>query len=206
MAKDFFGSLGETITKTARELSGRAEEVYETQRIKNRISGEKRQVEKVMADLGKIIYKRYKDGIPLDEEEKALCEQIDQRMAQIEKYKEEMNNVKGNRFCPSCGNPLGRNDAYCSMCGAACPVPEAEEDAGDTVDGTAEEVYEAEETETSETTEAEQMTEAEETETADLSDGSADTENGSKVSLSKGEAEEAVPKAEDSVQEEEKTE
>ena len=32
MAKDFFGSLGETLTKTAKELSGRAEEVYETQR------------------------------------------------------------------------------------------------------------------------------------------------------------------------------
>lgn len=31
MAKDFFGSLGETLTKTARELSDRAEEVYETQ-------------------------------------------------------------------------------------------------------------------------------------------------------------------------------
>ena len=106
-----------------------------------------------MADLGKIIYKRYKDGIPMDEEEKALCEQIDQRMEQIEKYKSEMDNVKGNRFCPSCGNPLGRNDAYCSMCGAACPVPEPEEEAGDTVDGTAEEVYEAEESETVETSE-----------------------------------------------------
>ena len=40
MAKDFFGSLGETLTKTAKELSGRAEEVYETQRLKNKISGE----------------------------------------------------------------------------------------------------------------------------------------------------------------------
>ena len=37
MAKDFFGSLGETLTKTAKELSGRAEEVYETQRLKNKI-------------------------------------------------------------------------------------------------------------------------------------------------------------------------
>lgn len=203
MAKDFFGSLGETITKTARELSGRAEEVYETQRIRNRISGEKRQVEKAMADLGKIIYKRYKDGIPMDEEEKALCEQIDQRMEQIEKYKSEMDNVKGNRFCPSCGNPLGRNDAYCSMCGAACPVPEPEEEAGDTVDGTAEEVYEAEESETVETAET---AEEEENQTVDVSDGNEDTENGSKVSLSKGETEEEAPEAEDSVPEEEKTE
>ena len=45
MAKDFFGSLGETLTKTAKELSGRAEEVYETQRLKNKISGEERQIE-----------------------------------------------------------------------------------------------------------------------------------------------------------------
>ena len=42
MAKDFFGTLGETLTKTARELSGRAEEVYETQRLRNKISGEDR--------------------------------------------------------------------------------------------------------------------------------------------------------------------
>ena len=46
MAKDFFGSLGETLTKTARELSDRAEEVYETQRLKNKISGEERQITK----------------------------------------------------------------------------------------------------------------------------------------------------------------
>ena len=65
MAKDFFGSLGETLTKTAKELSGRAEEVYETQRLKNKISGEERQIEKAMADLGRIIYKRYKKEIPI---------------------------------------------------------------------------------------------------------------------------------------------
>ena len=120
MAKDFFGSLGETLTKTARELSDRAEEVYETQRLKNKISGEERQITKAMADIGKIIYKRYRDGVPLAEEEKAICEQIDERRVQIDKYKEEMNGVKGSRFCPSCGNPLGRNDAFCSKCGVAC--------------------------------------------------------------------------------------
>lgn len=145
MTKDFFGSLGETLTKTARELSDRAEEVYETQRLKNKISGEERQITKAMADIGKIIYKRYRDGVPLAEEEKAICEQIDERRVQIDKYKEEMNGVKGSRFCPSCGNPLGRNDAFCSKCGVACPSPEPEEAAGDTVDGTAEEIYEAEE-------------------------------------------------------------
>ena len=189
MAKDFFGSLGETLTKTARELSDRAEEVYETQRLKNKISGEERQITKAMADIGKIIYKRYRDGVPLAEEEKAICEQIDDRREQIDKYKEEMNGVKGTRFCPSCGNPLGRNDAFCSKCGVACPSPEPEEAAGDTVDGTAEEIYEAEEV-SGET---------------DVTAGTEET--GSKVSLTKeeavGEAEtEKVPETETGVQEE----
>lgn len=198
MAKDFFGSLGETLTKTARELSGRAEEVYETQRLKNKISGEERQITKAMADIGKIIYKRYRDGVPLEEEEKAICEQIDDRREQIDKYKEEMNGVKGNRFCPSCGNPLGRNDAFCSKCGVACPSPEPEEAAGDTVDGTAEEIYEAEETSAE--------TDAEETsEKTDVTAGTEET--GSKVSLTKeeaaGEAEtEKVSETETDVQEE----
>lgn len=200
MAKDFFGSLGETLTKTARELSDRAEEVYETQRLKNKISGEERQITKAMADIGKIIYKRYRDGVPLAEEEKAICEQIDDRREQIDKYKEEMNGVKGTRFCPSCGKPLGRNDAFCSKCGVACPSPEPEEAAGDTVDGTAEEIYEAEETSAE--------TDAEEEETSEKTDVTAGTEEtGSKVSLTKeeaaGEAEtEKVPETETGVQEE----
>lgn len=164
MAKDFFGSLGETLTKTAKELSGRAEEVYETQRLKNKISGEERQIEKAMADLGRIIYKRYKKEIPVDDAQKALCEQIDQRMEQIEKYKTDISElkVKNKRFCPSCGSPLAKDDAFCSQCGAACPTVEPEEDAGnDVIEGTAEEV--AEETATEETDETvEEAAEAEE--------------------------------------------
>ena len=145
MAKDFFGSLSETISKTARELSGRAEEAYETQRIKNKISGEERQVEKAMADLGRIIYKRYKAEIPVDDAQKALCEQIDQRMEQIAKYKSDISElkVKCKRFCPACGSPINKNAAFCSQCGAACPTEEPEEKAGDDViEGTAEEVEE----------------------------------------------------------------
>ena len=143
MAKDFFGSLGETLTKTAKELSGRAEEVYETQRLRNKISGEERQVEKAMADLGRIIYKRYKEEVPVDDAQKAICEQIDQRMEQIEKYKTDISElkIKSKRFCSSCGSPIEKGAAFCSQCGAACPTEEPEEEAGDDViEGTAEEV------------------------------------------------------------------
>ena len=177
MAKDFFGSLGETLTKTAKELSGRAEEVYETQRLKNKISGEERQIEKAMADLGRIIYKRYKKEIPVDDAQKALCEQIDQRMEQIEKYKTDISElkVKNKRFCPSCGSPLAKDDAFCSQCGAACPTVEPEEDAGDDViEGTAEEV--AEETATEETDETAEAEEAAQTDAEEQTEAEGEKE------------------------------
>ena len=175
MAKDFFGSLSETISKTARELSGRAEEAYETQRIKNKISGEERQVEKAMADLGRIIYKRYKAEIPVDDAQKALCEQIDQRMEQIAKYKSDISElkVKCKRFCPACGSPINKNAAFCSQCGAACPTEEPEEKAGDDViEGTAEEVEKARDDVIEET--AEEVMEAAEEASEEVSEETAE--------------------------------
>ena len=140
MGKEFFDGLGEAITKTARELGGRAETLYETQKMKNRISGEERQIQKIMAEIGKIIYRRYLDGTPLEDSQKMLCEQIDQRMEKIARYKESLAGVKGRQICPSCGSSVDGSASFCPHCGAACPTRETEAEAGDVVEGTAEEV------------------------------------------------------------------
>ena len=89
MAKDFLGNLGQALSKTAKELSGRAEDVYETQRLKNKISAEERQIDKIMADLGKIVYQRYKEAVSVDDVQKALCEQIDQRMDRYQRSEDQ---------------------------------------------------------------------------------------------------------------------
>lgn len=140
MGKEFFDGLGEAITKTARELGGRAETLYETQKMKNRISGEERQIRKIMAELGRIIYRRYLDGTPLEDSQRVLCEQIDQRMEKIARYKESLAGVKGRKICPSCGSSVDGSASFCPHCGAACPTRETEAEAGDVVEGTAEEV------------------------------------------------------------------
>ena len=169
MAKDFFGNLGQALSKTAKELSGRAEDVYETQRLKNKISAEERQIDKIMADLGKIVYQRYKDEVPVEDAQKALCEQIDQHTDQIEELREAINDlkIKTRRICPSCGKEVEKDAAFCRFCGAACPTQEDEEDAGDVIDGTAEEVEEEKKPEEA----AEEVVETEaETEAADTAE------------------------------------
>ena len=118
MAKDFFGSLTDTFAKAAKDLTGRAETIYETQKLKNKISGEKRQIEKAMADLGRIVYRRYQEGISVEEAEDAICVQIDERYQQIKRLKKEAEELKEQRVCPNCGSIVGKNDAFCSKCGA----------------------------------------------------------------------------------------
>lgn len=173
MAKDFLGNLGQALSKTVKELSGRAEDAYETQRLKNKISAEERQIDKIMADLGKIVYRHYKEEVPVDDAQKALCEQIDQRMEQIEQLRTDINDLKirSRRICPSCGKEVEKNAAFCKFCGAACPTQEDEEDAGDVIEGTAEEVEEEKKSEEAAEEVAEEVAETEEdTEAADTAE------------------------------------
>lgn len=145
MGRDFFDGLGEAISKTARELGGRAENLYETQKMKNKISGEEKQIQKIMAELGRMLYKRYLDGVPLDEAQRILCEQIDQRMDRISHLKEGLAGVRGRKICPSCGSSVDGSAAFCPHCGAACPTRETEEEAGDVVEEPSEEASAQEE-------------------------------------------------------------
>lgn len=131
MGTEFFDELGETITRTAKELGERAEMLYESQKIRNKLSGEDRIIDKIMADLGNLIYKRYSNGEAMDEELGALCEEIDQHMQKIAEYKEAMANLKGQKICPGCQKAVDKEVAFCPFCGAACPMPEPEEEAGD---------------------------------------------------------------------------
>ena len=159
MAKDFFGSLTDTFAKAAKDLTGRAETIYETQKLKNKISGEKRQIEKAMADLGRIVYRRYQEGISVEEAEDAICVQIDERYQQIKRLKKEAEELKEQRVCPNCGSIVGKNDAFCSKCGASCPVPEEEDDNIADMEEPEEEASEEAEEPTEETTSEEEKEE-----------------------------------------------
>lgn len=133
MAKDFFDSIGKSLAKTMREVGGRAENFYSEQKLKGNISGEEKQIQKIMEELGKIVYRRYCDGAPLEDMQKRLCEQIDQRMERIAQFKEEIAGVKSKKICSSCGTAVEEGMAFCPHCGTACTTKEKEEYAGDVV-------------------------------------------------------------------------
>lgn len=138
MGADFFDGLGETLTRTAKEFGERAEQIYEVQKIRNKISGEERIVDKIMVDVGNLIYKRYRSGEVLDGELSVLCEEIHQHVLKIKAYKEDAADIKGKKICPSCEKAVDKEVSFCPYCGAPCPEPKAEEIAEEEI----KEVYE----------------------------------------------------------------
>ena len=102
MARDFFDELSDTITRTTKDLSKKAGQLYETQKIRSKIASEEQMIEKLKADIGNVIYERYKDGADTEEGLKGFCEEIQQRMQIIARYRDAAANLKGQKICPFC--------------------------------------------------------------------------------------------------------
>ncbi len=117
MGNDFFENLSETLSRTAKDISEKAENFYESQKLRNQISGEERIINKTMRNLGNLIYKRYEKGEAVDEEVAALCGEICQHKNKMEGLKKSAANRQGQKICKSCHNAISGDAAFCPYCG-----------------------------------------------------------------------------------------
>lgn len=145
MARDFFDELSDTITRTTKDFSKKASQIYETQKIKSKIDSEEQMVQKLKADIGNVIFEKYKDGTEVEDGLKGFCEEIQQHLQIIAGYKDAAADLKGQKICPACGKSIDRSAAFCPLCGSPCPNPEPEATEGEVVDSRTEEPVEAEE-------------------------------------------------------------
>ena len=156
MGSDFFDELGETLTRTAKEIGERADSFFEVQKLRNKISTEQRMVNKRKMDIGTLIFQRYLQGEALDDEVAALCEEISCHKKTVFEYQEEIAKMRGERICPCCGASVDKEAAYCPKCGTPCAPQENKEKAEDEAAEVADYEWEEEtEEETEEITEEE---------------------------------------------------
>ena len=213
MAKSsFWDDLGNTLTRKAKGLSSRAENLYEIQKIRNKLSAQERMTEKLMMDIGKMIYTRYEQGEAVDGETGVICEEISQHMLEADHYRDAIAASQGAKFCPACHKAVMREASFCPYCGAACPTAELEEKAADVIEQADEELEEAAEAEVTEVpeTEAEENAEATEAaadpeETVEASEV-VETEEATEVAAKTAEASETETSGSDPELEEERTE
>ena len=217
MAKSsFWDDLGNTLTRKAKGLSSRAENLYEIQKIRNKLSAQERMTEKLMMDIGKMIYTRYEQGEAVDGETGAICEEISQHMLEADHYRDAIAASKGEKFCPACHKAVMREASFCPYCGAACPTAELEEKATDVIEQADEELKEAAEAEVTEVSETAEEPEAEEAaeeaaevvETAETAEASETEASGSdpESEVESAETEEPAADPENTETTEEKTE
>lgn len=217
MAKSsFWDDLGNTLTRKAKGLSSRAENLYEIQKIRNKLSAQERMTEKLMMDIGKMIYTRYEQGEAVDGETGAICEEISQHMLEADHYRDAIAASKGEKFCPACHKAVMREASFCPYCGAACPTAELEEKAADVIEQVDEELKEAAEAEVTEVSETAEEPEAEEAaeeaaevvETAETAEASETEASGSdpESEVESAETEEPAADPENTETTEEKTE
>ena len=176
MAKGFWDDLGNTLTRKAKGFSTKAENLYEIQKIRNKLSAQERMTEKLMLDLGKMIYTRYEHGEAVDGELGAICEEISQHMLEADHYRDAIAASKGEKFCPACHKAVMREASFCPYCGAACPTPEIEEKAADVIEQADEELKDAAEAEVAEDTAADEEAIAAEVENAETEPVEAEAE------------------------------
>ncbi len=212
----FWDDLGNTLTRKAKGLSSRAENLYEIQKIRNKLSAQERMTEKLMMDIGKMIYTRYEQGEAVDGETGAICEEISQHMLEADHYRDAIAASKGEKFCPACHKAVMREASFCPYCGAACPTAELEEKAADVIEQADEELKEAAEAEVTEVSETAEEPEAEEAaeeaaevvETAETAEASEIETSGSdpELEVESAETEELAADPENTETTEEKTE
>ena len=119
MAKSsFWDDLGNALTRKAKGLSSKAENLYEIQKIRNKLSAQERMTEKLMMDIGKMIYTRYEHGEAVDGEVGAICEEISQHMLEADHFRDAIAASKGEKFCPACHKAVMREASFCPYCGA----------------------------------------------------------------------------------------
>lgn len=141
MADDFFTDFGETLHQAAKEFTAKTDSFFESQKMRNKINGEQRQIDQCLKDVGNIIYNKFVEGEPLHEDVAALCEEITEHKMAIAKMREEMARKRGEKVCAACGASLPKEARFCLQCGAECeeepeeevvedpePAPEEKED------------------------------------------------------------------------------
>ncbi len=158
MGNDFFGDLGETLSKTAKGIGEKADIFFETQKLMNKSAAERRLMEKTLNDLGNLVYRRFVDGEEYDAELGGLCEEITAHQTVLAGYKEEIAQLRGHKICGDCGASISRDCAFCPKCGTPCPEPEEEQmpAAFEEMDEEIEEILEEEAAKAEEPTEVEE--------------------------------------------------
>ena len=110
-----FSDLGKKLSKLGQDTKNGVQKVSDSVSISNRISQEKKSLERLFALIGEAVYKENPDSPKAGLEDEWAAVKV--AYANIASYTEQLNNIKGLVYCPNCGRPAADGDKFCAKCG-----------------------------------------------------------------------------------------
>jgi len=111
----FLNGIGKKISKTGQQALGKTKNFAEVSRLNIKLSEEEQQLEDLYANLGRLFYKVNKNNPDLIYREMfGAIEGSIQNVAYLQRL---INDLKGQRPCPECGEACIEGASYCVRCG-----------------------------------------------------------------------------------------
>jgi len=119
-----FENITKKVTDTARAAAKKSGELVEATKLNMSIGAEEDKIEKVYAEIGKVVYEAFSNGEAVSEMFKEQCETIKSYEDNIKEMKQKILDLKSVKICSGCGAELDTEVVFCPKCGAKQEIPE----------------------------------------------------------------------------------
>lgn len=114
---NFWDDLGRKVSKGTKTFSQKSVEIFEIAKVKLDIASEKDKIGRLYEEIGKSVYRDYKQGSLKEKQTTDKCKAIDELNRKIDRLNRKVTQIKGSTLCKGCGEVVGFSQEYCHVCG-----------------------------------------------------------------------------------------
>ncbi len=92
-------------------------ETISVQKLKIKLSSQKNDLKKTYAILGEIFYNTLEDKEKLSQDVKILVDEIEEKLSEINKTKDDISKISGSNTCEKCNSSNPKDAVFCTKCG-----------------------------------------------------------------------------------------
>lgn len=112
-----FTQFKNKVTETAKSAMQKSNEIFEVTKINMSIGDAQVEIDKILKDIGQILYDSYQNGESVSDEVADKCVQVDEVVEKIKEMKVRLMELKNVIICSNCENENQPDDLFCSKCG-----------------------------------------------------------------------------------------
>lgn len=121
----FFDQVGKKLSQAGQDVAQSTKNFAAINKLNSLIAEEQEKIKGCYSDIGRIYFESFAETPEACLVE--LVSAVKKSLSEIEKYNEQIKEIKGITNCPSCGAEVPYTSAFCNSCGAKMPVRIKEE-------------------------------------------------------------------------------